>query len=200
MNVVALVVGLIPVFLSLMALFVHMVSVHRLKPLNALKSILSSFDALSNCALCAMEENQMIQKIPKILSDNKHVQSFSELKKDYMLNPVTNELEEKPLPVNIQDKIQSYIDCALERALERFMPKNVVESDDVADYTDKLADLASMADAFDVAEEYRERYGLSDKMSIAEIYDFVDKEAKSLREKIGQTVKKPKEDRVDEKK
>lgn len=105
-------------------------------------------------------------------------QTFSEEVPDYVLNPVTNELEESPIPKNVQKYIDSYIDTALDRVLERFLPDNVVEAegeDDVADYTMMYDDLAYAGEVFDRAEYYRDRFNLPDTMSVQDVYKYVNK-------------------------
>lgn len=112
-------------------------------------------------------------------------QSFSEEVKDYVLNEHTNELEESPVPKNIQDYINSHLDTALERALERFSVPNAIEADDyINDYTICVSDLSSLSEAMDVAEDYRERFNLPDSYSMSDIYSFVDKQAHELQAKL----------------
>ncbi len=119
-----------------------------------------------------------------------HSQNFSEYAKDYVLNPGTNELEELEVPKNIQAKIESYVNTSLEAALERFMPKVVAEDDTPADYVRAVEDLAILGDAMDKAEEYREKFSLPDKMTYAEIYEFIGKQAAELKTKLGEINKK----------
>lgn len=124
-------------------------------------------------------------KYKTIDSDRKgYVQSFTPEVKDYILNPASGELEELPKPKNIDDYIQSHIETCLERCLERFLPKNVTEDDLTADYTDRVDDLASLGEAIEIAEGYREQFGLPDSASIADIYAAVDKSAKELKSKL----------------
>lgn len=109
-------------------------------------------------------------------------QVFSNTVTDYILDPVTNELQESPVPKDIQAQIESYIDVALERALEKFLPKVVAEDNDhVADYVQHTQDLAVMSEAYDLAEEYRERYNLDPNMSTADIYKFVGEQADKMK-------------------
>lgn len=117
-------------------------------------------------------------------------QSFTEFEKDYLLNPVSNELEEKPIPKNVQEYINSFIECALERALERFLPKDVEDVDDVAEYSQHVEDLAVLGEAMELSEMYREKLGLSDKLSMAQIFAKVDEEAQALKVKLAQASKK----------
>lgn len=115
-----------------------------------------------------------------------HSQTFSEYVKDYVLNPGTNELEELEVPKNIQAKIDSYVNTALESALERFMPKVVGDDNTSIDYTAAAEDLAVVGDAMDRAEEYREKFNLPDTMTYKEIYDFIGTQAADLKKKLGE--------------
>lgn len=123
-------------------------------------------------------------------------QEFSETIKDYILDPVTNELEESPVPKNVQAEIQSYIDVALDRALEKFLPQVATEVDDVEDnYTAVAQDLASMGDAFDLAEEYREKLGLGADVSVADIFAKVAERAETLKQTLMNKTQKKEEEK-----
>lgn len=111
-------------------------------------------------------------------------QEFSEFVDDYVLNPDTNELEVLPNKKNIQAYIQSYLDTALDKALEKFMPNVVQEVDDVADYQNAVQDLSLLAEGIEQAELYREKFNLPDNYSVAQIYEYLDKYSKSLKEKM----------------
>ena len=133
------------------------------------------------------EENNLIkyQTAEQKMAEKREGQKFSNTVTDYILDPVTNELEVSPVPKDVQAYIESYIDVALDRALERFLPKNVIADDNnVADYTQHSQDLSVMGEAFDLAEEYRAIYNLGDKMSVSEIYDYVSKEADKMKENL----------------
>lgn len=114
-------------------------------------------------------------------------QTFSEEVPDYVLNPVTNELEESPIPKNVQKYIESYIDTALDRVIERFLPENVVEAegeDNVADYTQMYEDLAYAGEVFDIAEDYRDKFNLPDTMSVQDVFEYVEKMSEDLAERL----------------
>ena len=133
-------------------------------------------------SLKAMEElNNMPYK--KTCS---YSQGFSEYEKDYVLNPATNELEELEIPKNVQKYIDSYVDTCLEKALEKFLPDKVSESDSVIDYTQVCDDLSQIGNAMDIAEDYREKFGLPDTYSTADIYAFVQKQSDSLKSQLSQ--------------
>lgn len=111
-------------------------------------------------------------------------QSFTEYVDNYILNPETNVLEKLDTPINVQDKINSFIDSCFQRSLERFMPQNVVEEDVVSDYTQRTQDLAGLAEAMEIAEDYRDKYHLPDTYSMSDIYSFVNKQASELKAKL----------------
>lgn len=122
---------------------------------------------------------------------------FSPYVDDYVLNPDTNELEKLPNPKNIQAKIDSYIECALDRSLEKFMPNVVSEIDDVSEqYSRSREDLASVGEAMEIAEEYRDKFGLSDNASIADIYSELDKHSRVLKDKLSKFNVAVQEDKV----
>lgn len=129
-------------------------------------------------------------------------QEFSETIKDYILDPVTNELQESPVPKNVQAVIQSHIDVALDRALERFLPNVQSEVDDVEqNYTEVSQDLASIADAFDLAEDYREKLGLGADVSVDEIFKKVAERADMLKQTLlSKTPKKEEKQNVESEK
>lgn len=115
-------------------------------------------------------------------SSDTFAQSFSEYQKDYILNSVTNELEELPVPKNVQEYIQSFLETSLEHAFEKYLPTNVEDRDDVVDYDRAVTDLASLGEAMEVCEFYREKFNLSPTLSMAQVYDYVDKLSATIKE------------------
>lgn len=119
----------------------------------------------------------------KTNSNRVPVQTFSEERTDYILNKATNLLEESPLKVNIQKEIQSHVESCLEFVLEALNnPEsyviegdNVQPVDSVAERMQMNEDLAYAGDIFDMAEEYREKFGLSADMSVQDIFAHVQK-------------------------
>lgn len=111
------------------------------------------------------------------------VQTFSEERTDYILNNATNILEESPLKVNVQKEIQSHVESCLEFVLEALNnPDSYVKDGDNVQLVDSVAermqmneDLAYAGDIFDMAEEYREKFGLSADMSVQDIFGYVQK-------------------------
>lgn len=131
-----------------------------------------------------------VEELKKTVESRTYRQSFTPDEKDYILNPATNELEEKPIPKNVQDYINSHIETCLERVLERFLPQQHSEEDNtIADYTQRVDDLASIGEAMELAEEYRDKFGLPDNYTMSQIYEAVDKSAKSLKDKLSEANK-----------
>lgn len=95
--------------------------------------------------------------------------------------------------------IQSSADCALEKVLDRLCnndydtlvayaqqkERNISSvSDDIADMTEDLSDLTKLGELYTVAEKYREEFGLSDEMSVKDIFEEVKKRSLVLKENL----------------
>ncbi len=120
-----------------------------------------------------------------------YMQEFSEVRDTYVLNTVTNVLEKSPLKEPVQEKIQSYASTCLGNVLELLLnpdnykePENVKVVDDVALHNDVEEDLAYMGDVFELAEGYREKFGLPDTMSVEQVFAKVGEYSKQLADKI----------------
>lgn len=118
-------------------------------------------------------------------------QEFSEVRDTYVLNTVTNVLEKSPLKEPVQEKIQSYASTCLGNVLDLLLnpdsykdPENVKVVDDVALHNDVEEDLAYMGDVFEIAEGYREKFGLPDTLSVEEVFAKVGEYSKQLADKI----------------
>ena len=199
MSWIDVLVSFLPVLLHLVCTFILVFVAHRQK---CQKSILECL-AKDVPEIFEKELENMYSTL-KERQDNPAAfkQTFTEYEPDYVYNPDTKHLE--PLPdKNVQQYIQSYIECALERALERFMPKNVVNAEDtVEDYGEAVQDLGALGEAMEIAEEYREKLGLPDNYSMAQIYSAVDERAKKIKASL-EASRSPKNEEVkkdDEKK
>lgn len=124
-------------------------------------------------------------------------QSFSKLLPVYRLNEVTNELEKTTDVIDVSELVESCRDSALNSMLERYLPKII---DETADYTQVKDDLDFLSQTFDVAESYREKLGLSDKLSVQEVFAHMDKYAKELKAKINNKEVLPNEKEIIEEK
>lgn len=134
---------------------------------------------------------ETIEEMPRDLKRPVHSQSFTEERDDYILNSVTNMLEKSPVKVNVQKKIQSYVVTCLENVLNALQhPEefedgdNVTVEDSVATRNDMLEDLSYAGQLFDIAEEYRERFGLSADMSVQDVFNYVQTQADEMGERL----------------
>lgn len=117
--------------------------------------------------------------------NDESIQSFENTRTDYVLNRHTNELEEKPEKIDLQSLINSAVDTALDRVLQKLMPDGSEIPDTIeTDYENSIGDLDDLAQAMDIAEEYRERLGLPLEMSVSDIYKRVGEYSSNLLEQI----------------
>lgn len=118
-------------------------------------------------------------------------QTFTNERVEYTLNKHTNELEEKPIKTDLAELIQSSVETAFERVLQRLIPDTDEVPDTIeSDYDQSIDDLNDLAVAIDVAEEYREKLGLPLEMSVSEIFGKVNEYSESLKQKLSDKSKK----------
>lgn len=101
--------------------------------------------------------------------------------------------------IDTYQAIQSSADCALEKVLDRLCnndydtliayaqqkERNVSSvSDEIADMTEDLSDLTKLGELYSVAEKYREQFGLSDELSVKEIFDEVNARSLALKKDL----------------
>lgn len=97
--------------------------------------------------------------------------------------------------INLQEQIQQYADCALDKILSKFLPEEEIPRylgdlvktaqfvDDggvVNEEAPNYEDLATLSEIYDKAESYRETFGLADDLSVADIYRIVGEQAQKL--------------------
>lgn len=101
-------------------------------------------------------------------------QTFDKLKPVYRLNKVTGELVKTDEVIDIDEVVQSCKEQTLDYILEKFMPENIndmpISEQIVSSYDD---DLDTLRDLGNIADEYRERFNLSESMSISDIYNYI---------------------------
>ncbi|AXH76675.1 MAG: hypothetical protein [Microviridae sp.] len=95
-----------------------------------------------------------------------------ELVTDYKYDEVTGELIELPTKRDVQAEIDSFASTALENVFDRFMPiKDLPPEEQAVEYRQRIIDdLELLAQASQVAEDYKEQMGLDSKLSISEVY------------------------------
>ena len=109
---------------------------------------------------------------------------FSQFRKDYFFDDATGELVEKELPVDVQAQINSYKDVAISAVLDRLMPKSEYGSDEVDEYYATKSELDILTDAYELAGDYIDRYGLDEDSSFDDIVAYVNDLAKKQREAL----------------
>lgn len=104
-------------------------------------------------------------------------QVFDEYADDYKYIEATGEIVKSPERVNIQDKIDSYRSTALDVLLDKYLGNDDGFTGDPGyvdhDYGRLYNDLADLGQCIEIANDYRDRYGLDDGMSVADVYKFV---------------------------
>lgn len=101
---------------------------------------------------------------------------------EYSLNAHTHELEELPERTDLAELIKSSLDTCFEAALKRLLPDPEQTELDVQDeYSQSISDLDALVEAFNVADEWRERLGLEDTTSVDEVYKAMAKKSSELR-------------------
>lgn len=100
-----------------------------------------------------------------------------------------------------QALVQSFENCALSKIFDKFIDDNEVRRvlgiEQVAEFTDDepldaesfKRDLVDLGEVMDMAECFRERYGLSPDMSYGQVFEFVQKNAKKSLEEVEKRVK-----------
>lgn len=126
-------------------------------------------------------------------------QTFSSTKPVYRLNKANGELELTDDTIDLQALINSCIDTALDRTLDRLLPK-VEQAEDIMELDLMREDLDMAMQVSNVAEEYRSKLGLSDSLSMNDIFNEVSKQAEILKAKIDTAQNIKKELKSDEKK
>lgn len=128
-----------------------------------------------------------IMVVPKSGNDfgNRVGQEFTSKRDKYILNRSTGELEKLPIQEDLQEYVDSFSETALDKIFEKF--NGCVPTSDrsaVYGYAEMKGDLSEMANVYDIAEQYRDEFGLGDDMSIEDIYKFVSSQADELKKQI----------------
>ena len=115
-------------------------------------------------------------------------QVFDVYADDYKYVEATGEIVKSPERINIQDKIDSYRSTALDVLLDKYLGNADSVSGDPGyvdhDYGRLYNDLADLGQCIEIANDYRDRYGLDDGMSVADVYKFVQGKLDTLNTEI----------------
>ena len=124
-------------------------------------------------------------------SENLAGQSFQEEKPTYRLNKASGELE-KDGTINVQELINSAVSVALERMLDKFLPQSGEIDEKTVELNSMNDDLDYLVEAFNKAEDYREKFNLSENLSIQDIYHVVSNKSNELAKEINDFAEKQK--------
>lgn len=102
-------------------------------------------------------------------------QTYSKYVDVYRLNKATGLLEKEDTPIDIDELIKSSMNNILDVILDKFLPNNTPIVDEVAQRDVLRDDLDILQEGFEIAQEMRERYKLSDDMSVQDIFAYVNK-------------------------
>lgn len=115
-------------------------------------------------------------------------QEFDEYADDYKYIEATGEIVKSPERVNIQEKIDSYRSTALDVLLDKYLGNDDIDAGDTGyvdhDYGRLYNDLADLGECIEIANDYRDRYGLDDNMSVVDVYKFVQGKLDTLNKEI----------------
>lgn len=114
-------------------------------------------------------------------TDNAKV-TYSNIKPQYRLNKQTDKLEQVGT-IDINEQVNSYDVQTLAKIYERFFPTSDID-DTIYEKNVIADDLDLMQETFSVAESYRQKYNLSEDLSMKEVFSSVKKQYDTLTEKI----------------
>lgn len=119
------------------------------------------------------------------IKTNYYTQFFSSKEPEYKLSKDGLSLEVVG-EIDVQEKIQSFSSCALDKILDKFLDvsnyvvPNAKITDEVFDYTDLKSDLADLGDLYDKAEFYKEQFDLPLEYSANEVYKWLNSKSQEL--------------------
>lgn len=107
-------------------------------------------------------------------------QKFTQYSPEFIYNEDTGELKATGGKIDDQAIIDSYLDTCFEKVLEKFLPDLLntpqpVNEGVYGDATQVKQDLADFAAMLDVAEDYRDKYHLSDDLNAIQVFEAVQK-------------------------
>lgn len=131
-------------------------------------------------------ESGEIEMVKKKSMD--YTQSFegTNIKPEYHYNKTNGTLEEVG-KIDLQALIESHLGSCFEKVLERMLPKETEQTIAVAEYNRMRDELNEMSSVYEMANEYREKYGLSADMSNQDVFKHVESKASALRDFINTT-------------
>lgn len=165
---------------------------------GSIKKLFSDLDTI------AKESEEMAKyRLPTYREEDgtRATQTFDNKKKTYIYVKSSNSLEESPELVDLQEVMNSYLSDSLDAIIKKYseqlayVPPAVENTVDyVGQYNDVRYALDYMTEAIEQAEDLRDQFGLSDEMSIDQIYKYAQLKSEELKSKITQSqqpVEKP---------
>lgn len=107
-------------------------------------------------------------------------QKFNTIKSVYRLNKTTGLLELTEDTIDLQEQLNSYKDCELSALMDKFLPGEVQDLV-VAEQHNVQDKLDFMQEAFEVAEEFKSKYGFDESLSMQEIFNLVGQKNEELK-------------------
>lgn len=124
--------------------------------------------------------------IKKKSADYSQTFEGTNIKPEYHYNKTNGTLEEVG-KIDTQALIESHIESCFERALARMMPKETEGTVAVAEYNRMRDELNEMSSVFEMANEYRDKYGLGAEVSNQDVFKLVESKASALKDFIDKT-------------
>lgn len=116
---------------------------------------------------------------------SKYSQTFSPYVDDYYYDENKGELKKRDIPLNVQERINSYRGQALAQVLAKFEDPPADDDDDVeAEYFAALSDLDSLTEAMQVIEDYRAAFGMPTNATPAQVIEAVEAYAKDVKTEV----------------
>lgn len=141
-------------------------------------------------------ETKDFEIVKKDCSTNEKVvkpftQKFRSVYPTYELDKKINKLVETGTR-DVQKEINSHRECALDLMLDKFLDRekefkqqyDVVDGDGVVEYKSSTLDLAELGDALELADIYREKYGLPLSSTPQEVFSYVKQKELEINAKI----------------
>ena len=178
-----------PMLLTIVASVVLWV---RTKNVKYLKEVVSVIDKQIDSDGVVIESSSSAPRV------GKYAQSFegAELVPIYRLNKATGELEATGEYKNIQEYVQSFKDIALQAALDRFVPRDDKDIDELRSQVDDYSEfLDEYAYVLDRANQFADDEGL-EEASVSEIFEAMRSKAEILKSRLSELQGKKNEKEV----
>lgn len=105
-------------------------------------------------------------------SKKRSQQSFSTIVDEFAYDDVNDSLVVVG-KIDLQEKLQSFLSCALDKILDKFLDEsNIIEDNiNIFDNTENISDLAQFGDVIEKAEYYRNLFNLPSDLSYDKVFE-----------------------------